>query len=139
MERLFNILINNALMQLHTAFIGKVTMVNGRTAQVLPLTYSKDIKSNLVEQAPVTAYVPPNVKYITKDVTYLTDVSYSGTSGMNKTEETTTILIPEDIEIGDIVLCVVCERDITYAVDGKFSEPSNRKHDMNDSIIVKVL
>lgn len=134
----FNNLINNALIQLHTAYIAKVVSITGKTAKVVPLTYSKDVKGNLVEQAPVTAYVCPNAKCETKDLTYVADVIH-GSGDVVKETKKVSVLVPKSIEVNDIVLCVVCERDITYAVQGKMSEPSNRKHDMNDSVILKVL
>ena len=35
--------VNGKLINIHTAFIGKVLSVNGNTARVQPLTYSKNI------------------------------------------------------------------------------------------------
>lgn len=134
----FKNLIQNELIGLHTAFVGVVKAVNDTTARVAPLTYSKDVRGNLLEQAIVTAVVPPNVKYVTKDITYITSVTYSSDS-VSTTDDTVTVLVPEALTAGDIVLCVVCERDITYAVKGTLHEPSNRRHDMNDSVIIKVL
>ena len=134
----FKNLIQSELIGLHTAFIGVVKSVNESRAEVTPLTYSKDAQGNLLKQAVITAVVPPNVKYTTKDITYVTNASYASYS-VNTTKETTTVLVPEALAVGDVVLCVVCERDITYAVQGKLHEPSNRRHDMNDSVIAKVL
>lgn len=124
-------LVQQAVMRIHTAFIAKVISVNEKYAQVMPLMYSKSGSGVLFEPAPVTAFVPPNIKYARKDITYTTT-----TDGPT---ETTTVLVPEELAPDDIVLCAVCERDISNAVNGIMAEPSIRHHDINDSVIIKVL
>ncbi|MDL2253308.1 hypothetical protein LJC49_04455 [Ruminococcaceae bacterium OttesenSCG-928-I18] len=44
-----------------------------------------------------------------------------------------------DVEQGDVCLCVVCERDISYAMRGMSTTPAKRHHDLSDSVIVGVL
>ncbi len=131
-------LIRQAVMQIHTAYIAKVQSVSEKTAQVLPLTYSKSGNGTLVEPAPVTALVPPNVKFARKDITYLTSVS-GNSEHITSENETATVFVPEELAPNDIVLCVVCERDISSALAGTVTEPSARHHNINDSVIIKVL
>lgn len=127
-------LVQQAVMRIHTAFIAKVISVNEKYAQVIPLMYSKSGSGVLFEPAPVTAFIPPNIKYARKNITYVASISSDGTE-----YETTTVLIPEELAPDDIVLCAVCERDISNAVNGIMAEPSIRHHDINDSVIIKVL
>lgn len=47
-------LINNALMQTHTAFCGKVISVSGKFAKVQPLNMVKAIGGKAQKQAPIT-------------------------------------------------------------------------------------
>ena len=134
----FENLVKSSVLRIHTAYIARVESVSDDKAVVAPLTYSKDVNGNLLEQAPVTAYVPQNVKFEEKEITYVTSVSGSLESGISTETETAAVFVPAELAQGDIVLCIVCERDITYAVQGRLSEPS-RMHDMNDSVIIKVL
>jgi hypothetical protein len=134
----FNSLINGAIINLHTGYIAKVINVNGDTARVQPLTYTKDANGKNIEQAVVTAAIPPNVKYEARDIEYISEVSYSDSSGLKTETNVKQVLMPCALCPGDIVYCAVCERDITYALNGIPAE-SKRHHDMNDSIILKVL
>ncbi len=126
----FNRLINNAVINIHTAYIAKVISVDGSYAMVQPLTYTKDAAGNTIEQAPVSAFIPSNVKYIAKSITYR--VSETRT-------ETTEVLVPDTLQKDDIVYCGVCERDISSAVNGVIAELPVRRHNINDSVILKVL
>lgn len=47
-------LINNALMQTHTAFCGKVLSVSGKYAKVQPLNMVKAVGGKAQKQAPIT-------------------------------------------------------------------------------------
>lgn len=125
----FNKIVNNAVINIHTAYIAKVLSVDGTRAMVQPLTYAKNASGQTVEQAPVSAFIPSNVKYAVKNITYR----------VSDTSETTAVLVPEELQEGDIVYCGVCERDISSAVTGVMADLPTRHHDMNDSVILKVL
>lgn len=56
-------MMNNKLLSLHTAYLAKVISVNGKTAKIQPLGYSKVYGGSAKKQSPLTA-VP-----ITKQVT----------------------------------------------------------------------
>jgi len=123
-------LINEKIINLHTAFIGKVIGINNNTARVVPLTYSKNISGTLKEQTPVSALIPQNVKVKHEDITY----RFS-----ENTSETTTVIVPDELVVGDIVFCGVSERDITSEnITGKIIEPT-RHHDINDAVVLAVL
>lgn len=123
-------LIRNAVINIHTAYIAKVISVDGSFAMVRPMTYTKNAEGDFIEQAPVCAFVPSNIKYTVKNITYR--VSETKT-------ETTEVLVPDDLKSGDLVYCGVCERDISSAVKGELAELPVRHHNMNDSVIIKVL
>lgn len=123
-------LINEKIINLHTAFLGKVISINNKTARVVPLTYSKNISGVLKEQTPVSARIPQNIKVKRKDITYRVS---------DNTSETTTVIVPDELVVGDIVFCGVSERDITSEnIMGKTIEPT-RHHDINDSVVLAVL
>lgn len=123
-------LINGKLINIHTAFIGKVLTVNGNTARVQPLTYSKNISGELKEQTPVAVYIPQNIKVKQETITYRTGQDSS---------KAITVIAPDTITSGDIVYCGVSERDITAEnLSGKIAKPT-RHHDINDSVILAVL
>lgn len=125
-----NTLIRNAVINIHTAYLAKIISVDGSYAMVQPMTYTKDAAGNSIEQAPVSVFVPSNVKSIVKSITY--KVSETKT-------ETTEVLVPDDLKVGDLVYCGVCERDISSAVKGEMAELPIRHHNMNDSVIIRVL
>lgn len=123
-------LINGKLINIHTAFIGKVLAVNGNIARVQPLTYSKNIGGELKEQTPVAVYIPRNVKAKQETITYMTGPDSS---------KTITVIVPDTVIADDVVYCGVSERDITAEnLNGKIAKPT-RHHDINDSVILAVL
>lgn len=132
-------LINGKIINIHTAFIAKVMSVKADRAMVLPLTYSKKANGNYIEPAMISAYIPKNIKHKETQITYLTNVSYSESGGINTAKETATIIVPDSIVVGDIVFCGVSERDISSEnLSGNIAKPT-RHHDINDSVILAVL
>ena len=120
----FDDLIESKLLSTHTAYIGKILSLKTNTATVQPLTKQKSRSGALISQAPVSG-VP-----ILKNARY----KLSSADADNKN---VAVLTP--IQAGDIVLCIVCERDITDAKKGISSVPATRHHDLSDSVIVGVL
>ena len=43
------------------------------------------------------------------------------------------------LQPGEVVLCAVCERDISRALRGELSLPAARHHDLSDTVIVGVM
>lgn len=122
-------LINSKIINIHTAFIGKVTAINGNIARVQPLTYSKNARGELKEQTLIAARIPRNIKLKEQDITYRVS-DYSS--------QTTTVIVPDKLVVGDIVYCGIADRDISEEnLSGKIIEPT-RHHDINDSVILAV-
>lgn len=117
--------IQQTMRNLHTAYLGKVLSVNGNTATVQPLGLTKAYGEKAKKQAIVS-----NIPIATKKT---------------KIEEIETVtgkkevLIPSPLVRGDIVLCVVCDRDITEARKGNNALPPVGEHSLSDSVIVGVL
>lgn len=107
-----NTLINNALMQTHTAFCGKVISVSGNLAKVQPLNMVKANGGNAQKQA-----VIPNVPIL--------QPAYKSTETLKN-----------NIKAGDTVFCVCAERDITETRKGIFALPARGRHNLSDAVIV---
>lgn len=123
-------LIESKIVNIHTAFIGKVLSVNGNIARVQPLTYSKNVRGELKAQTPVAVCIPQNIKVKQETITYTTGQDSS---------KTMTVIVPAAVTDGDIVYCGVSERDITAEnLGGKTAKPT-RHHDINDSVILAVI
>lgn len=122
-------LIESKILGIHTGYLAAVLSVSGDYAVVQPLTYSRDTSGETVKQPTVRAYVPQNVKYEVRKIKYrITSDDY----------ETAEVLVPAPLEENDIVYCGVCERDISAAISGQSENPT-RHHNINDSVILKVL
>lgn len=133
----FQNMIDESLMNIHTAYIAKVISTNGTTAKIQPLGNVKAYGGKAKAQAPLSN-VPilqqARNKVTSKQITYV--YSVENHTGRTKTENF-AVLTP--ISAGDIVLCVCCERNITDAKKGINSTPVIGHHSISDSIIVGVL
>lgn len=126
----FNNLIDQKILNIHTGYLAIVVSVQGNTARLQPLSMYKAAGGEAKKQSVVSVVVPDNIKYKTENITYRTSDTQS---------KTMTVLVPDSLAAGDIVFAGVCERDITYAKDGIISQASNRHHNINDSVILRVL
>ena len=105
--KFFEQMIENRMMDLHTAFLAKVCSVSGDEAKIQPLGMRKEVG----EQAEAYPVIPD----------------------VRKTKQV------EKLESGDIVVCVVCDRDITDALKGINTLPPGGHHTMSDCVIVGVM
>lgn len=112
-------MIDQRLLDMHTAYIGKVLSVNGSTATVQPLGMYKQYGETAKKQAVVSAVVSQNAKY---------KITPSGESA---------VFTP--LQAGDVVLCICCDRDITEAKNGLNSLPAIGHHSLSDSVIACIL
>lgn len=114
-------MINNALMQTHTAFCAKVLSVSGGLAKVQPLHMTKAKGGNAQKLPPITdvPILKPN---------YKASVTYKG--------EKCSVSYDCDIKIGDTVFCVCAERDITETRKGSYALPVQGRHMLSDAVIV---
>ena len=114
-------LINNALMQTHTAFCGKVIRLKNGLADVQPLNMVK-AKGGVAQKQAVITNVPilqPTYNYVVK---------YNGTN--------CTVTPALNIKQGDTVYCVCTERDITETRKGRYATPVQGRHMLSDAVIV---
>lgn len=127
----FQNMIEQRVLSIHTAFLAKVISVDNDGATVQPLM---SLKSSATGEQTAVGYirvtVPKNVKFKREDITY----RISDTSSVTK-----TVIVPDDIAVGDIVYIGICERDITNAKTGGAELATMRAHDMNDGVILCVL
>lgn len=123
-------MINNALMQTHTAFCAKVLSVSGDFAKIQPLNMVKAVGGKAQKQA-VIPQVPILKPSYTIEATY-TDSTYDGDTDTKKCK----VKYVNDIKAGDTVFCVCAERDITETRKGKYALPVSGQHNLSDAVIV---
>ena len=107
----FKGMINNALMQTHTAFCAKVLKVSGKSAKIQPLNMVKAIGGTAKKQA------------VIDDVPILQPCYKVDDQKLN-------------IKAGDTVYCVCAERDITDTKKGKFALPVAGRHMLTSAVII---
>lgn len=119
-------MIEQKLLNLHTAYFATVISVSGNSAKIQPLNMIKAAGQSGKKQAVLTVPILKNVRKFSTQTIMVKDV---------------TITVPkiDTIEAGDIVYCLCSERDITETKKGKFSIPPNGHHRMSDSVIVGVI
>ena len=118
-----NTMIENALMQTHTAFCGKVISVSGKFAKVQPLNMVKAVGGKSQKQAVIT-----NVP-ILQPTTRIASIKCGG-------EDCDIKYVSDTIKAGDTVFCVCAERDITETRKGIFALPVHGRHRLSDAVIV---
>lgn len=114
-------MIENKLMNLHTAYLAKVISVKGSTAKIQPLGNVKAYGESAKQQAPLSSV--PIIQ-----------------SARNKITVKGETVKATPISAGDVVICLCCERDISNAKKGVNSTPAvNSRHSMSNSVIVGIL
>lgn len=114
-----------ALLNMHTAFIGIVVGMNGeKKAKVQPLNLIKQYGEKPTKQAVLTD-VP-----ILEHVKHIEIYSTAGHDGHVRLKP---------IEAGDIVFCVCSDRDISQTRKGKSALPALGHHEIKDAVIVGCL
>lgn len=146
-----NSLIEQALLNTHTGFFGKVESVKGFTAKVQPLQQYKEVGGSTAKKHAVLLSVPilHNVrKWREREITFTDEDITDGdttTEGIVATSQdkshkhTFTVYDPIPIEKGDIVYCVCADRDITETKEGNFALPSLGHHKLSDAVIIGVV
>lgn len=119
--------VEQMLLQMHTAFVGKLISVSGNTAKVQPLSMIKQRDGKLIKPA-VLPSVPicGNVKKIGQKTITIEGQSFT---------------VPElsGLSGNEIVLCVCSERDSSETRRGKMSEPAFGHHSLSDAFIVGII
>jgi len=142
----FNNMIEEKLLNLHTAFIGKVVSVQSpELCSVKPLDKIKAYGQPAKAQAVITKVpVLNHVRHYTLVKQSLSVIdTYTGggsiTPNPHPTEKNIGHLKVEPIKAGDLVLCVCAERDIGSSVKGASTTPPIGHHQIKDAVVVGLL
>lgn len=111
-------MIEQALLQVHTGFIGKVTGVNGKLASVQPLNMVKAVGGQPKKQA-----VIPNCPVLDGAVKFIS----------------LEPAVARRVQAGDTVYCVCADRDISETRAGAFATPVPGHHTMAGAVVVGIL
>jgi len=125
-RKIIKTLIDQKLLNLHTAYFAKVLSVDGNSAKIQPLFMAKEKGKTAQKRAVLTAPILKNVKKL---------------STQTLTIDGSPVTLPKvtNIEEGDVVYVLCAERDITEAIKGKCTVPALGHHRMSDSVIVGVV
>lgn len=115
---IFQTMIEQALLQVHTGFIGKVISVKGNMATVQPLNMVKSVGGQPAVQA-----VVENCPVLDSAVKFLT----------------TSPASIRRVQGGDIVYCVCADRDISETRLGTIAAPAAGHHMISSAVVVGIL
>lgn len=150
MSETFSNLVEEKLLNLHTAFIGKVISVESpQLCSVQPLDKIKAYGHSAKSQAVITKVpVLNHVRHYTLVKQALsvsvTDTYTGGGSATispnpHPTPDNEGHLKVEPIKAGDLVLCVCAERDITSSSQGMSSTPPVGHHQIGNAVVIGLL
>lgn len=134
LSKLINDAFDEKAKSLHCAFLAKVLSVSGNKAKIQPLGLTKQYGKSAQAQ-PVMAGV-----HISKNALYKVtpkDITYVYNSDDNT--KTQAVAVPEPIAVGDVVVCVCCDRNIDAALKGKNELPPVGSHNKSDCVIVAII
>lgn len=114
----FQEMIEQALLELHTGFCGKVISVSGNLATVQPLNMIKAAGGQPQRQA-----VIPNCPVLDSAVKF-TSLSPA---------------VVRRVQAGDTVYCVCADRDITETRTGAFATPVTGHHSLAGAVVVGIM
>jgi hypothetical protein len=129
----FEGMLEEKLLNLHTVFIAKVIKVeNENVCSVQPLdkikAYGQKAQSqSVITKVPVLSHVR---HYKVVDQTLSGNVSPTSHGGHVRIEP---------LKVGDIVLCVCAERDISSSIKGISSTPPVGHHQLKDAIVIGLI
>ena len=132
----FNVIDNiveEKLLNLHTAYIAKVLSFDGAKANVQPLNMVKQYGKPPQKQSMLTGVpVIQSARYKLGTQTRTCRVTDTAT-------EQRAHLTAEPLAAGDLVVCICADRNITQALCGNIAQPPVGHHSMSDSVVVGVL
>lgn len=117
-------ILEEKMKSVNVAFLAQILSVNGDKAKIQPLGLTKVYGGTPQKQAAISGV------HISRSAIY----KFTTTSIDNK-----TVAVPERIAVGDIVLCVCCDRNIGAALKGKNELPPVGSHKKSDCVIVSVI
>ena len=142
----FDNIVEEKLLNLHTAFIGKVIAVeNPKMCSVQPLdkikAYGKKAKAQgVITKVPVLNHVRHYT--LVKQSLKVSD-TYTGGGSISPNphppENNIGHLKVEPIKAGDLVLCVCAERDISSSSKGVSTTPPVGHHQIGNAVVIGLL
>lgn len=114
----FQEMIDQALLQVHTGFFGKVISVNGNLATIQPLNMIKAVGGQPKKQA-----VIPNCPVLDSAVKF---------TSLSPVEARRT-------QAGDTVYCVCADRDVSETRSGNFATPIIGHHELSGAVVVGIV
>lgn len=127
-------MIEQALLNMHTSFVGKIVSINGGFATVQPLNMTQDIFGK-TEKLPKLDHVPilKSCRKWDKKEKIVTS-----TAGDPSHSHVVEHWEPKKPEPGDIVLCVCADRDITDTQKGDFAVPVLGHHMLSSAVAIGI-
>ncbi len=136
MNGVFDNIIEEKLLNMHTAFIGKIVSVQGETmCTVRPLDKIKAYGHEAKAQGVITRV--PILNHVRHYK--LQKQSLSASEGSISPASHGGHLVVTPLKAGDIVLCLCAERDISSSVKGISTTPPVGHHQIKDAIVVGLL
>lgn len=113
-------IVGEEIKSLHVAFLAKVLTINGDKAKLQPLGLIKQYGSEAKPQAPISSvHIAQSARY---------KISYQD-----------GVISAEPLAVGDIVLCICCDRNIDAALKGENALPPVGYHTQSDCVIVSIV
>ena len=132
LANIINEIMNEKMKSVHVAFLAQILSVNDNKAKIQPLGLTRQYGGTAQKQAVITGvHISQSARYKFK----MKDLAYD----LNNATKTQTIVEPTPIEVGDIVLCVCCDRNIDAALKGKNELPPIGSHNKSDCVIVSII
>lgn len=145
-SNVFDDMIEEKLLNLHTSFIGQIVSVQGSDkCSVKPLDKIKAYGQKAKAQAPITNVpILNHVRHYTLVKQSLTvQDTYTGggtiTPSSHPSASNIGHLKVEPLKAGDIVLCVCAERDISSSSKGMSTTPPVGHHQIANAVVVGLL
>lgn len=105
--------IEEKLLNLHTAGLAKIVKLNGSKASIQPLAMVQSVSGKVDKQG------------VLEDVPILEHVVYVASQEGN-----------ESLAVGQVVMYMCCEREISQTKDGKLALPAKGHHELASAVII---
>ena len=131
---IFNNMIEQAMLEMHTGFCGKVISISGNLATIQPLSMVKAPGGQPQKQA-----VIPNCPVIQGARRFVKTTRSTSTGGEPSHKHTVEVWDVVGPAPGDTVFCVCADRDISETRTGSFATPVAGHHSLAGAVVVGIL
>ena len=124
-------IVEEKIKALHVAFLAKVLLLNETKtkAKIQPLGLCKNYSGTAQAQSVITnVHIAQSARY-----------KYTPCEITDGNDKTQIVATPTAIAVGDIVLCVCCDRNIDAALKGENVLPPQGYHGKSDCVIVSII